>query len=172
MLIITVETSASKVNVLLDGSLAGPAVGEVARSWLAKAFEWPPQHVSLDLRGVTSVDRAGSECLAQTGEINARSETDSRSTMLCVEGTLRAPVDGVLRSTVESLFHSGARRVVLDLSGVSDIDAAGVGELIRLFDMAAAAGGAVEIAKVSPHVHHLLDVAGVLGILSGGSVAS
>ena len=143
MLIITVETSAAKANFLL-----------------AQAY----QH-GKKLVGCTSTK-------ALLDEIHARSQTDSRSTMLCVEGTLRAPVDGVLRSTVESLFHSGARRVVLDLSGVSDIDAAGVGELIRLFDMAAAAGGAVEIAKVSPHVHHLLDVAGVLGILSGGSVAS
>ena len=58
------------------------------------------------------------------------------------------------------------RRVVLDLSGLSDIDAAGVGELIHIFNAAAAAGGAVEITHASPHVHRVLDVAGVLGLLS------
>jgi hypothetical protein len=50
------------------------------------------------------------------------------------------PVDCVLRSRVESLLRSGVRRVLLDLSGVSNIDAADVGELIQIFNAAAAAG--------------------------------
>ena len=110
--------------------------------------------------------RVGASTRAIVDEIHATSETDSRSATLRVEGPLRAPVDGVLRSRVESLLHGGVRRVVLDLSGVPDIDAAGVGELIHLFNTAAAADGAVEIAHVSPHVHHVLDVVGVLGLLS------
>ena len=189
MLIITVETSAANVNFLLDGPLAGPAVGELARSWLAKAFDGPQQRVSLDLRAVTSVDGAGKEFLARAyrhgnrlvggastraivDEIHAASEIDSRSAMLRVQGTLRSPVDVVLRSRVESLLHGGVRRVVLDLSGVSDIDAAGVGELVHIFNTAAAAGGVMEIAQASPRVHRVLDVAGVLGLLTAGAVAS
>jgi anti-anti-sigma factor len=189
MLIITVETSTANVNFLLDGPLAGPAVRELARSWLAKAFDGPQQRVSLDLRRVTSVDGAGKAFLARAyrhgnrlvggastkaivDEIHATSEADSRSAMLRVEGTLRSPVDVVLRSRVESLLHGGVRRVVLDLAGVSDIDAAGVGELIHIFNTAAAAGGAVEIAQASPHVHRVLDVAGVLGLLCHGTAMS
>ena len=96
MLIITVESSAAKVNFRLDGPLAGAAVGELARSWLAKAFDGPQQRVSLDLSGVTSIDVEGKAFLAQAyrhgnsllggvatkaivDEIQATSATDSRS---------------------------------------------------------------------------------------------
>jgi anti-anti-sigma factor len=89
---------------------------------------------------------------------------------LDLEGSIRAPIDGVLRSRVESLLHGGARRVVLDLSGVSHIDAAGVGELIHLFNTAAAAGRVLEIGRMSPHVRRVLDVAGVLELLAADDV--
>ena len=85
---------------------------------------------------------------------------------------LRMPVDGVLRSRVESLVRNGVRRVLLDLSGVSTIDAAGIGELIHTFNAAAAAGGVLEIAQMSPHVRRVLDVAGLLGLLTAVSNVS
>jgi anti-anti-sigma factor len=183
MLIITVETHAANVNFLLDGPLAGSAVSELARSWLARAFDGPQRRVLLDLRRVTSVDGAGREFLARAyrhgnmlvgggatkaivDEIHATSESEPRSALLRVEGTLRAPVDIVLRSKVESLLDDGVRRVLLDLSGVANIDAAGVGELIQIFNAAAAAGGVLEIAQMSPRVSRVLNVAGVLGLLT------
>jgi RNA polymerase sigma-B factor len=128
MLIITVETSAAKVNCL--AGLVGGAS--------SKAI----------------VDR-----------ICATAETESRSATLRVEGAFRSPVDGVLRSRVESLMRDGVRLVVLDLSGVPNIDAAGVGELIHIVTAAADVGGAVEITQANPHVRQVLDVAGVLGLL-------
>jgi ABC-type transporter Mla MlaB component len=78
----------------------------LARSWLARAFDAPQQRVSLDLRGVTSIDGAGKAFLARAyrhgntlvggattkaivDEIHATSDSDSRSTTLRVDGTLR-----------------------------------------------------------------------------------
>jgi anti-anti-sigma factor len=187
MLIITVETQAANVNFLLDGLLAGAAARELARRWRAKAFDDPQQRVLLDLRRVTSVDGAGKAFLARAyrhgntllgggttkaivDEIHATSECESRSETLRLDGALRTPVDVVLRSRVESLLQDGVRRVLLDLSGVSDIDAAGVGELIHVFNMVAAAGGVLEIGRMSPHVRRVLDVAGVHGLLTAGDV--
>jgi RNA polymerase sigma-B factor len=92
-------------------------------------------------------------------------ETDSRSATLRVEGAFRSPVDRVLRSRVESLMHDGVRHVVLDLSAVPTIDAAGVGELIHILTAAADAGGAVAITQANPHVRQVLEVAGVLALL-------
>ena len=149
MLIITVETTAANVNVLLDGP-------QQCKEFLTRAYRHGNQ-------------RAGASTRAIVDEIHATSETDSRSATLRVDGTLRSPVDGVLRSRVESLLHGCVRRVVLDLSGVSDIDAAGVGELIHLFNTAAAAGGVVEIAHATPHVHHVLDVVGYSGCSARGA---
>ena len=84
---------------------------------------------------------------------------------LDLQGSLHAPIDGVLRSRVESLLDGGVRRVSLDLSGVSSIDAAGVGELMQIFTFVADAGGVLEIERMSPHVRRVLDVTGVLGLL-------
>jgi anti-anti-sigma factor len=182
MLIITVETCAANVNFLLDGPLAGPAVGELARNWLARTFDGPQRRVFIDLRRVTSVDGAGREFLSRAyrhgnmlvgggttkailDEIHATSESE-RSALLRVEGRLRAPVDVVLRSKVESLLHDGVRRVLLDLSGVSTIDAAGVGELMHIYNTSAAAGGSIEIARLGPRVRRVLEVAGVIGLLT------
>ena len=97
--------------------------------------------------------------------IHVTSEPDSRSAVLRLDGTLQTPIDGVLRSTVDSLFDSGVRRVLLDLSGVSSIDAAGVGELTHIFTTAAAVGGVLEIEGMSPHVRRVLEVTGVRWLL-------
>lgn len=110
------------------------------------------------LAGEAVEDLAGSWCSRAFDRRHTRASLDLR-------GALRAPIDSVLRSRVESLLNGGVRRVLLDLSDVSDIDAAGVGELIHLFNMVTAAGGVLEIARMSPHVRRVLEVAGVLGLL-------
>jgi len=74
------------------------------------------------------------------------------------------------RPQVESLLHGGVRRVHLDLSGASDIDAAAIGELIQVFNMVTDAGGVLEIERMSPHVRRTLDVAGVLDLLTASDV--
>ena len=98
-------------------------------------------------------------------EIHVTSEPDSRSAVLRLDGTLQTPIDGVLRSTVDSLFDSGVRRVLLDLSGVSSIDAAGVGELVHIFTAAASVGGVLEIERMSSHVRRVLEITGVRWLL-------
>jgi RNA polymerase sigma-B factor len=125
---------------------------------------------------------AGTECLARAcgygnrliGGVSSKAivddtrgtvRTDSRSATLRVEGAFRSPVDRVLRSRVEALMHDGVRFVVLDLSAVPTIDAAGVGELIQILTAAAAAGGAVAITQANPHVRQVLEVAGVLALV-------
>ena len=52
-----------------------------------------------------------------------------------LQGALRAPLDGELRRTVRGLLRRGDRLIVLDLAGVRRIDAAGVGELVRAYNM-------------------------------------
>jgi anti-sigma B factor antagonist len=152
MLIINVETSAAQVDCRPDGPLADIA----GKAFLARAHRHRTRLV-----GGVATESIGDE-------IHATPATDSPSARLRLEGALRAPVDVVLRGRVEALLQQGVRRVVLDLSGVSDIDAAGVGELIHNVNVAAAAGGAIEIACASRRVHHVLEVLGVLKLLTAG----
>jgi anti-anti-sigma factor len=86
---------------------------------------------------------------------------------LYLDGPLRAPVDTHLRHFVHSLFRRGEGTIVLDLTQVSDIDAAGVSELVRTYNMAAHARGAVQIIHPSRWVRQTLQQAGLFDILTG-----
>src|SRR4051794_519379 len=90
-----------------------------------------------------------------------------RSHIVHVEGALRTPVSRVLRHNVNTLLLRGEHRIILDLSAVSRIDAGGVGELLRSFNMATAANGALQIVNATGRVRELLDRAQVFGLLSG-----
>jgi anti-anti-sigma factor len=59
---------------------------------------------------------------------------------------------------------------MLDLARVSRIDAAGVGELVRAYNMTTAAGGVLRIANATTMVRELLELAGLFELMGGESV--
>ena len=81
------------------------------------------------------------------------------------------PASRSLRHDVDALLRRGERRIVLDLSGVSRIDAGGVGELIRTFNMTAARNGALRIVNATPWVREMLERAQLFDLLSGETEA-
>jgi anti-sigma B factor antagonist len=94
-----------------------------------------------------------------------REEWGAGLSVLHVEGPLRAPVGWDLGRQVEALLARGRRGIVVDLSNVTEVDAAGVGELVRLYTLAAAAGGELSILTRSARVRRLLGQAGLLEML-------
>ena len=88
------------------------------------------------------------------------------ASVLEVHGRLRVPATTELRSRVDAVLRRGNRRLLLDLSGVLAIDAAGVGELIQVFNMITAEGGVLRIRGASGRVHRLLELAGLLQLLN------
>ncbi len=77
------------------------------------------------------------------------------------------PVSRRLRQSVDALLRRGQRRIVVDLSGVTGIDAAGVGELVRAVRMTAAVNGAVRMVNATAWVREMLERARVFELLSG-----
>ena len=77
------------------------------------------------------------------------------------------PVSRTLRQSVDALLRRGQRRIVVDLSGVTGIDAAGVGELVRAVRMTAAVNGAVRMVNATAWVREMLERARVFELLSG-----
>jgi anti-anti-sigma factor len=90
----------------------------------------------------------------------------TRVSIIQLEGTLRAPVRCWLSRNVQARLDRGERRIIVDLSRLSAIDAAGIGELVRALNVATAAGGALRVIQPQPRVRRLLQLAGLLGILS------
>ena len=87
---------------------------------------------------------------------------------LPVEPPLRAPVKNELSRRVQTLLDRGERQILLDLAQLAEIDAAGIGELVRTFNAANAAGVVLRIARPTRRVQDLLRVAGLIRILRDG----
>ena len=85
-----------------------------------------------------------------------------------VEGRLQAPVNSKLVQRVQTRLFRGERRILLDLSRVTAIDAGGLGELIRVFNATRASGGDLRVARANSRVFRFLEVAGVLRFLAAG----
>ncbi len=96
----------------------------------------------------------------------AAPEQCTHHSILAVTGSLRTPVNAGLRHRVQALLARGERRILLDLSQVTHIDAAGVGELVRAFNITSAAGGVLRIAHASGRVRLLLHLTGLWTLLT------
>jgi anti-anti-sigma factor len=77
------------------------------------------------------------------------------------------PVNRALRHNVCALLRQGERVIVLDLADVTQIDAAGTGELVRVFNLTAGVNGRLRITNASPWVRGVLERAGVFDLLVG-----
>jgi anti-sigma B factor antagonist len=71
-----------------------------------------------------------------------------------------------LARRVQTQLDRGQRQLVLDLARVDEIDAAGVGELVRAFNRTSAAGGVLKIAHANTRIRRLLDVTGLMKLLA------
>jgi anti-sigma B factor antagonist len=57
---------------------------------------------------------------------------------------------------IDQLIAAGGRKMVVDLSGVSYIDSAGVGMLVAESQRVSAQGGSMRLAHLTARSHHLL----------------
>jgi anti-anti-sigma factor len=83
-----------------------------------------------------------------------------------LDGPLRMPVGDRLQRRIQVLLGCGARCIVLDLSRVTDIDAAGIGELIRAFNLTMAANGALRVTQAPARIRDLLIRVGLSHLLT------
>jgi anti-anti-sigma factor len=91
------------------------------------------------------------------------------SARLCtvyIDGALIVPVNPDLLTKVRALLRGGNRSILLDLSSVPFIDAGGVGELVRAYDIASAMDVSLRIAHATDRVRELLERVGLFDLLS------
>ena len=69
-----------------------------------------------------------------------------------------SPPSGPLRNTICALIRAGHLDIVVNLSGLTDIDARGLGELAMAMKTVDLAGGRLTLAAASPRVARILAV--------------
>ena len=94
-----------------------------------------------------------------------REESREGQSVLHVAGALRAPLNGDLRRRVGTLLDRGVRSILLDIGRVGELDAAGLGELVRLHTMAGAVKGTLRVRHATGKVRTLLALSGLCELL-------
>jgi anti-sigma B factor antagonist len=65
---------------------------------------------------------------------------------------------GALRDTLRSLLAQGNKGIILNMSGVSYVDSAGLGELVGVYTTAKHQGGSVKLLHLQKKLNDLLQV--------------
>ena len=78
--------------------------------------------------------------------------------------TLNKGGDVLLKDKVQSLIQQGHKNLVIDLSGVSYVDSAGLGELVQAYATTKNRGGALKLLNVTKRLRDLLDVTKLLTV--------
>lgn len=81
------------------------------------------------------------------------------------QGKLTAGLgDQILRDTIDELLAEGWKKILLNLSGVTFIDSAGVGELVAGLKTVKRLGGALKLLNTSERVQSTLYIARLLPV--------
>jgi anti-sigma B factor antagonist len=63
-----------------------------------------------------------------------------------------------LRDKVRSLLYQGQKQLIVNLGGVSHIDSAGLGELVRAFATTTSQGGTLKLVNLTKRLQNLLVI--------------
>lgn len=80
-------------------------------------------------------------------------------------GKLVSGVNDVLFQGIHDLIPNH-KRVVIDLTDVSNMDSTGLGTLVRLYVSAKAHGSSLELINFGPRIRHLLGLTNLLSVLT------
>ena len=78
--------------------------------------------------------------------------------------TLNKGGDVLLKDKVQSLIHQGHKQLLIDLSGVSYVDSAGLGELVQAYATTKNRGGVLKLLNVTKRLRDLLVVTKLLTV--------
>jgi anti-sigma B factor antagonist len=78
--------------------------------------------------------------------------------------TLSKGGDARLKDKVQSLLQQGRKQLLVDLSGVSYMDSAGLGELVQAYATTKNRGGALKLLNVTKRLRDLLVVTKLLTV--------
>jgi len=98
-------------------------------------------------------------------------------TIIDLHGRLRSDDDGSLPDALLEVIGAGRRDIVLNLRGLTDVDAAGLGQIAQAFRLARAQGGDIRVAIGDERIRQLLVRTRLLALVptfssEAGAIAS
>jgi len=90
--------------------------------------------------------------------------TSDCATVRC-RGRLIAGVGGILHTEVRKLIPD-SKRIVLDFTGLTQMDSMGLGTVVRLWVSAKSAGCELELINVGPRIRQILSVTNLVSVFN------
>lgn len=86
-------------------------------------------------------------------------------TILDLSGSIRMGEGAVsLRNRIRGLFEQGKKKILLNLSGVKNVDSSGIGELIASYTTLSRDGGQLKLLKLTEKIRDLLVITKLLTV--------
>jgi anti-sigma B factor antagonist len=83
---------------------------------------------------------------------------DAHVAIVAPAGEIDVAVAPRLQAVLKGLLDEGRTRVVVDMSGITFIDSAGLGILVNAYKVARAQGGGIKFAAAVPEVRRLFQI--------------
>ena len=96
--------------------------------------------------------------------LSLRTSVEGDATTVQCTGKLIAGHTGILRDEVKRLIPQ-SKKIVLDLTDLTQMDSLGLGTLVSLYVSAKTSGTALILVNLSPRVRELFRITNVLSIL-------
>jgi anti-sigma B factor antagonist len=111
--------------------------------------------------------------VAMTAPFDIQVSASDGIAVLAVSGDIDLAVVGQLRAKVSAqLDLERVNGVLIDLSAVTFMDSTGIGTLVGCWHQAEARGKTLQIANARSQIARVLDITGVLGLLSAAAPES
>ncbi len=98
-------------------------------------------------------------------ELDLKQRQAGDVTILDLSGSVRMGDGAVsLRNAIRSLIDQGKKKILLNLSGVKNIDSSGIGELIANYTTLSRDGGQLKLLKLTDKIRDLLVITKLLTV--------
>ena len=98
-------------------------------------------------------------------ELEVKERQAGDVTILDMDGSVRMGEGAVsLRNSIRGLVDGGKKKILLNLSGVKNIDSSGIGELIANYTTVSRDGGQLKLLNLTEKIQNLLVITKLLTV--------
>ncbi len=96
--------------------------------------------------------------------LSLRTYVEGDATVVLCTGKLTAGLTGILRDEVKALIPQ-AKKIVLDLTALTQMDSMGLGTIVALYVSAKTSGTTIILINLSPRIRDLFRITNVWSVL-------
>ena len=98
-------------------------------------------------------------------ELDVKQRQAGDVTILDLNGSVRMGDGAIsLRNAIRGLIEQGSKKILLNLSGVKNVDSSGIGELIANYTTISRDGGQLKLLKLTDKIRDLLVITKLLTV--------